>query len=285
TFSSPSTIALPLGRPVRLGVTIKAKTPGVHSAVLNLDEVDGLKAVHQVQTTVVAAEELTSADEFKITHTATVEWMYGRSYFFYVPPGTPSLNVQMTIAMGNARMLLMRPSGDSRYELATYSTDACKYQTGGSCSQAVVKPEPGVWEVLIENKNTRGDSRFVRPNRTTFTVTAEILGNTERTNKFESDLTVSFTSNSAELWTYEFDVKPGTKNLVSEMENVSPSGADLDLYLFDCTTGQCMLKDLSQRDNSDERVEVQQPSPGKWKVVVDPASTRYITKGLITFNM
>jgi hypothetical protein len=285
TFSSPSTVTLPFGRPVSLGVTIRAKTPGVHSAVLNLDEIDGLKAVHQAQTTIVAAEEFTSADEFKITHTATVEWMYGRSYFFYIPPNTPSLNVQMTIAMGNARMLLMRPSGDSHYELTTYSANPCQYQTRGSCSQAVMKPESGVWQVIVENKNTRGDSRFASPNHATFTMTAELHRAPDPSNNINKEFTSSFTVNGPDLWTYDLDVKPGTKNLLGTIHNVSQMGADLDLYLFDCTTGECVLKDFSQRDNSDERVGVQEPAPGKWKVVVDPVNCQYRTKGLLKINM
>lgn len=285
TFASPSTVTLPLKRPVSLVVTIRAKSPGVHSAVLNLDEIGGLKALHQVQTTIVAAEEFTSADDSKITYAATIEWMRGRSYFFHVPPDTSSLNVQMTISKGNARMLLIRPSGDSHYELATYSTDGCGYRTGGSCSRAVVKPDPGVWEVIVENKNTRGDSRFTVPNQTTFTLTAEILSNTDPANKISADVASTFTVDRSHPWIYDLDVKTGTKNLVSAIDKVSHAGADVDLYLFDCTTGECVLRDFSQRDNSDERVEVQQPSPGKWKFVIDPVSARHTINGVLKINM
>lgn len=285
TFSSPSTVTLPLGRPVSLSLTIRAKSPGVHSAVLNLDEIDGLKALHQVQTTIIAAEEFTTTNNFKTTHTATLEWMRGRSYFFYVPPNTPSLNVQMQISTGNARMLLIRPSGDSYYELATYATDGCSYRTGGSCSRAIVKPDPGVWEVIVENKNTRGDSRFTVPNRTTFTLTAEILRNTESAKNISPDITSNFTVEGLHPWIYDLDIKPGTKNLVSAIDKISHAGADVDLYLFDCTTGECVLRDFSQGDNSYERVEVQQPSPGKWKFVIDPVRTRHTVSGTIKINM
>ena len=285
TYSSPSTVTLPLGLAVGIGVTIGAKSPGVHSAVLNLDEINGLKAVHQVQTTIVAAEEFKSTDDFKITHTATLEWMHGRSYFFYVPPNSPSLNVEMTISTGNARMLLIRPSGDSHYELATYSTGGCSYRTGGSCSRAVVKPEPGVWEVIVENKNTRGDSRFAARNQTTFTVAAEIPRQTGPTNKIRAGVTTTFSVDGSQPWIYDLHVKPGTKNLVSAIEKVSQAGADIDLYLFDCTTGECVLKDFSQRDHSEEWVEVQQPSPGKWKFVIDPVRTRHTINGIIKIDM
>lgn len=285
TFSSPSNVTLPLGRPVDLEIRIKAKSLGVHSAVLNLDEIEGLKAVHQLQATIIAAEEFTPANNFKIKHTATLEWMRGRSYFFYVPPDTPSLNVQMTISAGNARLLLMRPSGDSHYELATYSTNPCHYQTGGSCSQAVVQPEPGVWQVIVENKNTSGESRFAVPNQAAYKITAEILRNADPAKNIPADFTSSFTANGPHPWIYDLDVKPGTKHLVSAIDNVSQSAADLDLYLFDCTTGQCVLRDFSQRDNSEERVEVQEPSAGKWKIIVDPVRTRSHVNGTINIKM
>ncbi|HEU4506785.1 MAG TPA: S8 family serine peptidase [Pyrinomonadaceae bacterium] len=285
TFSSPTTVALPLGQSVSVTITIKAKTPGVHSAVLNLDEIDGLKAVHRVQATIIAAEEFTNANNFTITQTATLEWMQGRSYFFYVPPNTPSLNVQMTIAAGNARLLLMRPSGDSHYELTTYATNPCAYQTGGSCGQTVVKPEAGVWQVVVENKNTRGDSRFASPNHVTFRMTAEISRNTDIRKDAGVDFSSSFTLNNAHPWIYDLDIKPGTRNLLSAIDNVSQPGADLDLYLFDCSTGECVLKDFSQRDDSDERVEVQQPTAGKWKLVVDPVHARDRINGAITVKI
>ena len=304
TFSSPTTIVLPLGHPVELSVTIEPKTLGVHSAILSLDEIGGANAICQVMNTVVAAEEFTKARRFRIIHTGTAKWMDSSSYFFYVPVETPALNVSLNISKGNARLLLVRPSGDSYYKLTTYSADPCNYQTGGACSQAVVNPETGVWQVVIDNKNSKGESRFATENQATFTMNATLLGvqasraaitvdsamtGSSYVNSFEfTNYRASFNggvmaaplgsglrahptlSENGEPRVYEVNVTPGTESLTALIGKASEVAADLDLYLFDCTAGECVLKDFSQRDRSEEQVEVQHPSPGKWKVVVDP---------------
>ena len=303
TFSGPKTISLPFRLPVSISVTIHPKTPGVHSAILNLDELGGPNASYQVMTSVVAAEEFTKAGNFRIMHTDAAEWMDGRVYFFYVPPQTPALEANLKILSGNARFGLIRPSGEPQYELATYSIDPCKYQSNGSCSQSVVNPEPGVWQAVVDNKNSRGESRFAVPNRATFILDAALLGveasssgspldsNSNRSNytkRFEfTNQFASFRggvtsqplgsgysarpviSNQDNFRIYDVNVTPGTETLTASISNALPVVSDLDLYLFDCTGRECALKDFSQRNQSNEQVEVQQPSPGKWKLVID----------------
>ena len=264
----------------------------------------GPVAAYQVMTTVIAAEGFPAAQSFTITHKDTAEWMDSCSYYFYVPADTPALNVNLTILSGNARMGLLRPSGEPYYELATYSIDPCKYKTAGVCSQPVMNPEPGVWQVVVENKNTGGEARFAVPNQATFIVDAALLGvrankttitldsgmtNTRYVNNFEftnylasfdggvttAPLGSSFSARASisekdRLLAYEVNITPGTDKLTASIGNTSEASSDLDLYIFDCTTGKCVLKDFSQRDRSEELVEVLQPSPGKWKIVVDP---------------
>ena len=304
TFSCPETVSLPFGLPVTISVTIHPKTPGVHSAILNLDELGGPDASYQVMTSVVAAEEFTKAGNFRITHRGAAEWMDGRVYFFYVPPQSSALDVNMTILTGNARMGLIRPSGEPQYDLATYLIDPCQYQSTGSCSQSVVKPEPGVWQLVVENKNARGHSRFAVPNRATFIIDAALLrvdasstaspvhsssNGSNYTSRFKfTNRFASFTggvtsqplgsgfsarptiSQQDSSRVFEVNVTPGTESLIASIGNPSQAASDLDLYVFDCTAAECVLKDFSQRNQSEEQVEVQQPSPGKWKIVIDP---------------
>jgi hypothetical protein len=298
TFSCQRTLSLPLGQPVDITVTIQPGTAGVHSAIMVLDEVDGLQSCYRMMTTVVAAENFTAANHFNITHDGAAEWMDGKSYYFNVPAESSALTVTLNLTSGNARLLLVRPSGEPHYRLATYSAEPCKYQTGGSCSLVAVNPEPGVWQAVVENKNARDESRFAPQNRATFTMSASLLRVRMTKKQFDVDarngvdgkISVEFTNHGAAftggvmtsllgtaftarpaltpMWVRDIDVPVGTQNLRSVIS--SDSSGDLDVYLFDCSTGQCVLKDFSQHEGSEEDVEFEQPSPGKWKVVIDP---------------
>jgi hypothetical protein len=87
---------------------------------------------------------------------------------------------------------------------------------------------------------------------------------------------------------YEIDVPPGTEMLRAQIGTPTDPQADLDLYLYECTPNRCgvyepllhhnckgngcELKAFSVGPSTDEAVEVMNPNPGKWKVVIDPAS-------------
>lgn len=309
TFSSPSVIVLPLNEPVVLHVVISAKTSGVHSAILNLDERGGALAVYQVMNTVVAAEHIAEANGFRVTHEGEVEWMDSRSFFFRVPAGAAVFKVDVDIAFGNVMPVLMRPSAAWYRELSGYPAQFTAYQTGGSWSRVIARPELGVWQIIINNKNIWDRSRFTPQNlasrnRTAFKVNATVLGvrldpsmvtisATEVGTSFDKEVAFinqlgSFNGGVAEtplgsaftarpmLTTggmpkvYEMNVPPGATRIIARIGGTSDANVDLDLYLFDCTSKECVLKDFSQRDGSNEQVEVESPAAGHWKVVIDP---------------
>ena len=87
---------------------------------------------------------------------------------------------------------------------------------------------------------------------------------------------------------YEIDVPPGTETLRAHINTADFPGADFDLYLYECTPNRCgvyepllqhnckgdgcELRAFGVGDYANEVVEVANPNPGKWKVVVDPVS-------------
>lgn len=89
---------------------------------------------------------------------------------------------------------------------------------------------------------------------------------------------------------YEVDVPPGTEILRAQISAPTDPETDLDLYLYECTPNRCgviepllhhnckgngcELKAFSVGPFADETVEIVNPNPGKWKVVLDPASLR-----------
>ena len=96
-----------------------------------------------------------------------------------------------------------------------------------------------------------------------------------------------FTNQDA-LRVYEIDVPPGTETLRAQINAATPPGTDFDLYLYECTANRCgvyepllhhnckgngcELKAFGIGPSASEVVEVANPNPGKWKVVIDPVS-------------
>jgi hypothetical protein len=304
TFTSGSTVSLPLNSPVTIPITIRAETTGVHSGILNLDVEGGAPAVYQVMNTIVVANQFSADREFKITDNAQADWMEHASWYLNVPVGTEALKVDVTIDRGNVIPLLMSPSGVLYWELARRPAPPTGYQEAGSWSRIIPRPEAGVWQLVVANKNTDGQVRLASRNRAGFKVNIAALSVEPKPAAIVIDQSAIGASSSGEITftnrlgsftggvassplgsaftarpsltrggppkVYEINVNPGSASISARINAASDTHSDLDLYLFDCTGKECVLKDFSQKDGSDEQVEVENPAAGKWKVVIDP---------------
>ena len=293
TFIAPPEITLPLNTPLAATILITPKTNGVHSALLNLVSADGA-LVHQVMNTIVAAEQLDAKNSFTVTRGGQAEWLHSQSYFINVPAGTPALRVDVAIAEGNVMVSLTRPNGRFYYDLSPDQLPVrfTRYQNAGTWSRVVSNPDPGVWQITVDNCNTL--EAGVSHGNASFRVSAALLGvslsdqmpvyrpepkiafsNTHApfvggiaATALASTFTANGTVKNSEPVTYEIDVPAGATRVGATV--ASNENADLDLYLFDCTGGHCVLRDFSTGNVSSEQVAVDSPAAGKWKVVVDP---------------
>ena len=68
------------------------------------------------------------------------------------------------------------------------------------------------------------------------------------------------------------EVLPGSAALMVRTQVVNADGADLDVYVFDCTGDACEAVRVDGDPVGDESVVVHDPAAGMWKVVVDAAS-------------
>jgi hypothetical protein len=305
TFAGPTEISLPLNSPVDVQIAIHPKVSGVHSAVLDLVTPNGVVA-HRVMNTVVAAEQLNADNDFTVTRTGEAEWPDSQSFFVNVPPGTPALRVDVSITEGKVMPFLNRPNSRFYYSLARdpVTVGYTRYQNGGSWSRVVSNPDPGVWQIGIDNCNFSEKPRGA--GKASFAVTATLLGVTMQPPAAEADLSPDFSqtiglsySNSHGSFTgeiadtglasvfagdiifsgdepgvFEIHVVPGATRVGASVDGGRGSTADVDLYLFDCTAGECSLRDFSTGIGSSEQVSVNSPAAGKWKVLVDPFRTR-----------
>jgi hypothetical protein len=68
---------------------------------------------------------------------------------------------------------------------------------------------------------------------------------------------------------FEIEVPKGSTALLARTAGLSDANADLDVYVFDCTGEKCRGSRADGDPMGDERVLVENPAAGKWKIVVD----------------
>ncbi len=316
TFSTTATsIALPLNSPTTLAVRVNPTSAGTHSAILNLDSPSTAGIDGQTLNTVVAAEQFSAANNYSIAHSGTIGRNQVTSYFYAVPANTPAFKVDMvgggdTPGAGQIRFLRFHPYGVA---LDSNSSLSCYNPTSGSCvgsptSRTVSNPFAGVWEVTVEARRTSDAENAP------YTLTASILGATVSPNpdtiasatigtpvarsytlkNIFGEFTgraVGTTLGSARIATptianlasqqRQVTVAPGSTSLRATIGGTSDPGADLDLFVYNCTTGSCVLAGQAADGDSEESVTIANPAAGVWVTLVDGFA---VPAGSTTFN-
>jgi subtilisin family serine protease len=314
TFSSPGSVSLPLNVPVSLPVTINATTAGEHSAIMNIDDPNTAGIDFQTMNTVIAASKFTSGTNYAFSTTSTVDRAQSKHYYFSVPSGVPAFKVDFSgptgsSGTGQARFLRWHPYGlgiDDNAVSNCYPGLACT--TGSANSRTSSNPFAGVWEVSVDARRT-SDTDPVP-----FQMTASILGATVSPNPDTiagavvglpiarsytlTNLYGAFTGRalgtalgSALRFTptiangvqqsYDVTVPAGSTSLRATIGGTSDPSADLDLFVYNCTTGTCVLAGQSADGDSEESVTIANPAAGLWRVVVDGFS---VPAGSTTYN-
>jgi hypothetical protein len=310
TFSSEGTISLPKGKAVTFNVAINPASSGIHSAILNLDDPSSAGIEYQTMNTVVASDKF-SAPNFAVTKSGSLGPGQFVTYFFAVPAGTPAFKVDMTggggAGLGAVRFIRWHPYGvgiDSNAVSNCYNGAPGGCSTGSAISRTVSNPQAGVWEVTVDAR--RNSDAVSAP----FSLTASILGAVVSPNPDiipSAQLGVpvarsytltnvygAFTGRavgtglgSAFLATpsistgqqqqYGISVTAGSPSLRVTIGGTSDPGADLDLYVFNCTSGSCILAGQSADGDSEESVTIANPAAGTWVALIDgyavPANT------------
>ena len=303
TFSSAGSLALPKGRSVNLTVNINPTTTGVHSAILNLDDPTSPGIEYQTMNTVVAAEQFTAGANYAVTKTGSLGPGQFQTFFFKVPAGTPAFKVDMTgggpAGAGAIRFLRWHPYGlgiDSNAVSNCYNGATGGCLTGSPTSRTVTNPFAGVWEVTVDAR--RNSDAINAP----FSLTASILGATVTPNpdviataqigvpqarSYTITNTLgAFTGRATgtalgsaniatptiahhAMQTFDVTIPAGTTSLRATIGSPSDPAADLDLFVFNCTTGTCVQAGSNADGDSEESVTIANPAAGLWRVVVD----------------
>ncbi|HKU13397.1 MAG TPA: S8 family serine peptidase [Steroidobacteraceae bacterium] len=317
TFSSPASIALPLNVPVSLPVTINPQSAGAHSAIMNLDSPGAAGIEFQTMNVVVAADTFSAASNFAVSKTGTIGQAQQLGHWVQVPTGVPALKVDFsgpsaTPGTGQARFLRWHPFGvgiDSNAVSNCYTPAlAAGCLTGSPLSRTTSNPQAGAWELTVDGR--RSSDAFFAP----YSMTASILGATVSPNPdtiasvalgvpLARSYTIAnqfgaFTGRAvgttlgsanrmvptianAEQQQFVVNVTAGSTSLRATIGSTSDPAADLDLFVFNCTSGTCVQAGSSADGDSEESVTINNPAAGTWVVLVDGFA---VPAGTTTFN-
>ena len=323
TFSMPRSVTLPLNEPVPVTVDVAPASPGVHSALVTLDNPAVPGHAYRMLAAVVAAEPLDAANHYSITTKTEVPRPEMRSHFYRVPAGVSALEVVLDAPKRGVQLAMIEP--DTRTAPVTHivAERGGRGAGGGGANAPLPKetfvvndPVPGVWEIrLTDIEDTRTfDWRAsekggpVPPTPVTITVSALAVGLADTAAPPVLSLVsrmAPFTGGAASYplgaarrehpsiaalgsMVYELDVPPGSVALSASVSRASDPDADLDVYVYDCTGKKCKVAGTGAGPMADETVTVQHPAPGKWRVVVDaprvPRGTTSLDYADVVFN-
>lgn len=280
-----------------LPITVTPGAAGVHSAILVLDDPKTVGVDYATLNTIIVSIPLDASNGYTATVSGTARKFEASQpkMFFSVPAGTTAM--RMTIHVTNNGRVNATPVHP--YGVPLTGTG---FAGGASPSTASVVittgPTDGVWEVAS------AASRAAVPDVSTFTITFEafrvtlspttwtndptVIGTPythtfEATNAFAAVSTVQTTGSLASVRTlaasidaggsqqqYVINVPSGTTSLTTSISGASDPGADLDLYLFNCSTGTCLPAGSSTSSSANESITVTNPAQGTWLALVDP---------------
>ncbi len=320
TFSAPASVTLPLNKPVPVSIAIAPRSAGAHTAILTLDNATLPGHAYRMLTAIVAAEQLTSANNFSVQQKVEVPRPEMRSWFYNVPAGATALRIDIAGATRELAVAAVEPDTRTAQAVRATPENTGRGRGGGGggrgggagmrATYIVNDPMPGVWEVRLSDLADMNTFDYaasekggpVPPTPATLTVSAlasdvavqpeaAALNRAGGTATYELAITnrmAAFNGAAAgvplgsarrehptihekEQNSFDIDVPPGSTNLLVRVSRPADAGADLDVYVFDCTgKNGCSRSPRTDSDPlGDEVVTVNNPAAGKWRVVVD----------------
>ena len=282
TFSSPATIALPLNVAVDFPVTINPASAGDHSAIMNLDNSSTAGIEFQTMNVVVAADTF-NAGQWILGHEDRHDRSCAAADALRARAGRRAgaegrlLRTERNSRDGTGALpALASVRSRHRFQCGVELLRAGRWRMhdGQRRSRTTGDPLAGAWEITVDARRS-SDADFAP-----YTMTASILGATVTPNPdvipsatlgvpiarsytitngfgaFTGRATGSTlgsanrmtpTIANAEQQQFQVTVTPGSTSLRATIGSTSDLAADLDLFVFNCTSGSCVLAGQSRR--------------------------------------
>ncbi|MEU6376553.1 S8 family serine peptidase [Streptomyces sp. NPDC046909] len=303
-------IALPLNQPVTVKVRAKAKTAGVHSAILELDDERTEGVDKQILSTVVVSRPLASP-AYSFSDSGSVQRNSSKSYFVTVPEGAKTLEVALGGLKGESqtRFISIHPYGVAVEDSSTiycypHYSNPSDPNTCRPDLRTYTDPTPGVWEIEVESRRTSPEldnpykldvsvlgtvfepavvtipeAKIGTPATAEWTVKntfAAIEGKLAGGSLGSAKLATPTIAHQASQETTVV-VPEGAERFDVSIGGVSDAGADLDLFVLKdgAVVGQ------SADGDSEESVSIDKPAAGTYTVRVDGYD---VPAGTTTYN-
>ena len=300
TFDTVPSVTLPLGDEIAIPVRISARTTGAHSALLNLHDQRSSAIVFRTQATIVAAERIDpSTGSVRIN--GKVGFMRTNPHYVHVPAGTGAISFELQVLRGFVTPSILPAHGLYPSYYFHVHPAAGRFVGPGKHTVILPNPEPGTWTIHINTGSTwfrfaddplppdDGDAEYtvtvralsapIRATRASdSSITAEVqnLGSSIR----EPVLEVSYGSSKSHRTAFppngfpsvfDIGVPDGAYTLSLQLRNETPGRGGVELYLYDCTTGECFSYDIAFPASEAHTIVVRKPKPGRWVAAVNAA--------------
>lgn len=293
TFDAPASVTLPLDTSIEVPIDVAPRTPGVHSALLDVRDPSNDAIVFRTQATVVAAHELDPRTH-AATVTGTIATMGERSEYFRIPGSASAVTVKLHVTRGRVRSFLV-PAHGVYPNYYWHLHPAMGGPLGpGTYVVTLARPLPGVWAVSLINDATRREKTASHePVQFALEVSAPAASLTATRGQdgiFDvrvrnllrtaaepllSSAVGTLTSTHGRLagdgmpQLVEIDVPEKTGLLIVRARG--EPGLPLDAHLYDCTTGECFSHEFTMPARAEQSIAVRRPATGRWIVAVNSA--------------
>lgn len=308
TFAASPTTLLPLNAAARIALRVRPQSAGAHSAILRVRDSAGAVA-GETLLTVVAGEQFTASNDYEVDRELAVPRPGTASIFVTVPQGVQAFVIRIESPRDGIYFFPYEPDGMEAANRSNNLLTAFPFIHGKL--QVVFRyPRPGTWELTFDDS----DDDFHHPpgmliikHPTKVRVTSSIVGATVSQSQAGRVFTVrralsSFpwglqaTQSRATEQRYEGRVGPGAERVYAlhvppDATGIfatlsSSAGSSPDLYLFDCTGSQCLLREKATTLGAMHRLYYDAPKSGLWKLVVDgytvsPSGSGYELSALV----
>jgi Subtilase family len=290
-----SHVSLPLNQPVTVTVTAKAG-PGVHSAILDVDDPATTGIDHRVLATVVVATAQ-AEPSYTVTHSGTVQRDSTRSYYVTVPEGAKSLEISLDglAKDSQTRFIAIDPYGVPADDSGTPFCYPNYPNPANTCRpdlRSYANPLPGVWEIELEARRTSplldnpytvtasalgvslspevqtvGEATPGTPAPVSWTATNDLgpIDGGLKGGELGSAATSRPTIAQDEVRTTTLTLPAGVSRLDVAIGDTAVAGTDLDLYVYRDGT----LVGQSADGDAEESVSLDKPQAGTYTFEVD----------------
>ncbi|MEO7514148.1 MAG: S8 family serine peptidase [Gemmatimonadaceae bacterium] len=175
TYSSASSVTLPLNRSVDVPVRVKPAKAGVHTALLTLDYAGAPGVEFRTAATVVAARAIPT-DSFMVKDSVSIPRPGMMHLYYRVPAGVSALKVEVNAPKRRPSVAIMRPDTRNISGIGGFGSPP----PAAKQVYWITDPVPGTWEVRLQDvddtrtfdwQQSKIDSA-VPPSEATVTITA-----------------------------------------------------------------------------------------------------------------